>query len=214
MPTHKVDSDVHGSVLVDREFVVDISIEYGRKCLYKTNTLSSRSTICLHATLDLARTASLRKSPWFRADDLALAVGPEVDNHSRDVVDCCVGGLVEKSRGQCRERKDCQTRLKAAVEAGARERLERELERHHAEAHDEIDDLQNRQRLDRRVERLGQEVEEDFGPEEALKGSANLIRCCCYDDEARPVVLDESTHFGGCCRCREFPDMPVSFVAK
>lgn len=49
------------------------------------------------------------------------------------------------------------------------------LEKKDGDAEEEVDDLQGRDRLDGRVERLGEKVPEDLGPEEALDGSADLV---------------------------------------
>jgi hypothetical protein len=45
--------------------------------------------------------STLRQSPWLWANDFSLTVGPEVRNHTDDVVKAGVGSLVEE---QCAER--------------------------------------------------------------------------------------------------------------
>ena len=50
--------------------------------------------------------------------------------------------------------------------------------------------------LDGAVEIFGEEVPEDLGPEETLKGGGALVDGGCEDDEAGPVVLDELAHGG------------------
>lgn len=42
------------------------------------------------------RGASLWECPWFWADNLAFTVCPEISAHANDVVQSCVGSLVEQ----------------------------------------------------------------------------------------------------------------------
>lgn len=65
------------------------------------------------------------------------------------------------------------------------------------DAEEEVEDLQYRCGLDGAVEVLGQEVPEDFGPEETFEGGGDLVDGGGEDDEAGPVVFDEFAH---CCR--------------
>jgi len=88
------------------------------------------------ALLNLARTRPLRETPGLRANDLAFAVGPEVDDHGRDVVDGCVCALVHQDRSEGGKRQDGQASLEAAMNAGAGKRLDRVLPGHHAKPHD------------------------------------------------------------------------------
>lgn len=106
---------------------------------------------------------------------LAFTVGPEVDDESDNVVDGGVGALVEQSSEQSDEREQDETGLDAAVEGGAGNEAERPVPGEHDETGEEVEDLEDRHRLDGAVEVLGQKVPEDFGPEEAVDGGGDLV---------------------------------------
>lgn len=61
------------------------------------------------------------------------------------------------------------------MDAGAGEQGEGPLQGDHGDAEDEVDDLEDGEGLDGDVERLGEEVPEDLGPDEALDGGADLV---------------------------------------
>lgn len=125
--------------------------------------------------------------------DLALAVGPEVDGHGDHVVDGGVGGLVEQGGAEGGEGQDDEAGLDGAVQGGAGQQAQRPLPGEHEDAEQQVDDLQHRHRLHRAVEVLGQEVEEDLGPEEALDGGAHLICWRVWSAGVWPVSVAGET---------------------
>jgi hypothetical protein len=141
----------------------------------------------------------LGKSPWLCTDDLSFTVRPKVDDHSHEVIEAGVGALVDKEGGEREKRESGQAGLDAAVDGRAGHEFQRPLPRQHSEAHEDVEDLQYRRRFHGRVEALGEEIEENLGPEDALKAGNNLVSCGRDGDEPRPVVLDESAHFAGSC---------------
>lgn len=147
--------------------------------------------------LRLATAAPLRKSPRLCTNHLSLTVCPEIDDHGDQVVEAGVGALVGENGSQGEQGQRGEAGLEAAVDAGAGDEDEGVLPCDHPQAHDQVDDLQYRERLHCRVERLGQEVEEDLGPEEALESGGDLVNASRQGDEPRPVVLDKSAHLDG-----------------
>jgi len=61
------------------------------------------------------------------------------------------------------------------VEGGSREGLERVFPGQSEEAEEEVDDLEDGDGFDGGVEGFGEEVEEDFGPEEGGEGGGDLV---------------------------------------
>lgn len=110
---------------------------------------------------------------------LSLTVRPKVDTQPNDLVDGGVGALVQERGGECGHGQEGEAGLEAAVQAGPREEAERPLEREQDEAEDEVDGLQDGDRLDGRVQRLGEGVPEDLGPEVALDRGGDLV-CLVY----------------------------------
>lgn len=106
---------------------------------------------------------------------LAFAIGPEIDAEADKVVDGRVRGLVHEDGGEDGEGQEDEAKLKGAVQAGAGDGGEGPLEGEHAEAEEEVDDLQDGDGLDGAVEVLGGKVEEDLGPEEAGDGGGDLV---------------------------------------
>lgn len=106
---------------------------------------------------------------------LAFAVGPKVHAQADEVVDGRVGGLVHEDRGEDGEGQEDEAELEGAVEAGAGDGAEGPLEGEHAEAEEEVDDLQDGDGLDGAVEVLGGKVPEYLGPEEAFEGGGDLV---------------------------------------
>lgn len=130
---------------------------------------------------------------------LAFAVGPKVDAEADEVVDGRVGGLVHEDRGEDGEGQEDEAELEGAVEAGAGDGAEGPLEGEHAEAEDEVDDLQDGDGLDGAVEILGGKVPEDLGPEEALEGGGDLIFFCLCQHMSLFLLL--SLSFSGTLLC-------------
>ena len=62
------------------------------------------------------------------------------------------------------------------------------------QAEEEVDDLEDRDRADAAVEVGGEEVEEDFGPEEGVYAREGLVGGGGQDEQAGPVVLDQLAH--------------------
>lgn len=129
---------------------------------------------------------------------LSLTVCPEIDDHGDQVVEAGVGALVGENGGQGEQRQRGEAGLQAAVDAGAGDEDEGVLPCDHPQAHDHVDDLQYRERLHCRVERLGQKVEEDLWPEEALESGGDLVCVMCK----RPL-------FGSCSLVRYHLQTPA-----
>lgn len=106
---------------------------------------------------------------------LAFAVCPEIHAETDEVVDGRVRRLVHEDGGEDGEREEDEAELERAVQAGAGDEAEGPLERQHAEAEEEVYDLQHGDGLYGAVEVLGGKVPEDFGPEEAFKGGGDLV---------------------------------------
>jgi len=55
--------------------------------------------------------------PW-HADDLTICVGPEVDDDPDEIVDCCIGALVQERGAEDADRVNDEPRGDASVEGG------------------------------------------------------------------------------------------------
>lgn len=113
---------------------------------------------------------------------LALTVGPEIDTHPDEVVDPRVRPLVQQQRRQRTQRVHDQPRLDAPMHdrlgkpGGARQRyVERPFPSEGEDAEDEVEGLEDGNRVDGAVEVGGEEVPEDLGPEEAFEGGGDLV---------------------------------------
>lgn len=106
---------------------------------------------------------------------LAFAESPEIRPHAHQVVQARIRGLVHEQAGERGQRQDGEAELDGSVDAGAGEQRQGPLQGDHGDAEDEVDDLEDGEGLDGDVERLGQEVPEDLGPDEALDGGADLV---------------------------------------
>lgn len=138
--------------------------------------MSSKWSVLNRMRLDTASTAAtLRQSPWLSTDDLALAVGPEVDGHADDVVDGGVGALVQENGGQRCQGDDGEAGFQTAVDGRASNEAQGPLPCEHEETQDQVDNLQYRNGLANGVKVAGQEVPEYLGPEEALDGGNHLV---------------------------------------
>lgn len=126
---------------------------------------------------DSAHASPPRQGPRLRADDLALAVSPEVDAHADEVVDARVGALVQQQGAQAGQGVDGQAGLDAAVHGGGGEGEERHgpLPGEGEEAEQQVDALQDGDGAHGRVEVGGEEVPEDLGPEEGFEGGGDLV---------------------------------------
>ena len=80
------------------------------------------------------------------------------------------------------------------VVAGVGEEREGPLPGQTQEAEQQVDDLQDGEGLDDGVEVGGEEVEEEFGPEEGGDGGEGLVEGGGEDEEAGPVVFYQFAH--------------------
>ncbi|KAH6610863.1 hypothetical protein Trco_000883 [Trichoderma cornu-damae] len=86
-----------------------------------------------------------------------------------------IGRLVHEQAGEGREGEHGEAELDGPVDAGAGNEGEGPFQGEHGHAQEQVDDLEDGGGLDGGVERLGEEVPEDLGPEEALDSGANLV---------------------------------------
>lgn len=159
-----------------------------------------------------------RQAPRIGTHDLALTEAPEIDAQADEVVDARVGALVEEQGGEGAQGVDGEAGLDAAVHGGFGEGEDREgpFPGEGEEAEEEVQDLEDGDGADGGVEIGGEEVPEDFGPEESFEGGGDLV--CGFgglvsrlwvwkvgrqgqrtesggeDDETGPVVFDELAH--------------------
>jgi hypothetical protein len=87
----------------------------------ESRKLERKSRLTFLYTSSPCGRATLRQSPWLRANDFSLTVRPEVRNHADDVVETRVGALVEEQCAERAKRVDDQARLNRAVQTGAGE---------------------------------------------------------------------------------------------
>jgi len=130
------------------------------------------------------------ESPWFGTNDFAFAVGPEVDSAAYEVIQSGIGGLVKENRRETGEWKPEEAQLQRSLNVCSGEQTKRKFVRETDEAHDEVDGLEYRYRLDGAVEVLGQKVEEDLGPEEAFYAGCDLI----WRGKVSEIVMRELRH--------------------
>jgi hypothetical protein len=83
--------------------------------------------------------------------------------------------LVHEQTGKRREGKHGEAELDRSVDAGAGDEGKRPLQGDHSQTEEQVDDLEDGDGLDCGIERFGEEVPEDLGPEEALDGGADLV---------------------------------------
>lgn len=138
--------------------------------------------------------AALGKSPGLCADDLSLAVRPEVDYHADQVVEGGVGALVEESRGKGSPGENGQPDLDAPVHRGAGDEAGGPFPGQHDQAQHQVDGLQRWYGPDGAVEVGRYEIPKDLWPEVRLDGSRALVSCGAQDNEPGPVVLDKPSH--------------------
>lgn len=106
---------------------------------------------------------------------LAFAESPEICTHAHQIIQARIRRLVHEQAGECGQRENGKAELDGSVDAGAGEQGQRPLQSDHGDAEDEVDDLEDGEGLDHDVERVGEEVPEDLGPDEALDGGADLV---------------------------------------
>ena len=80
---------------------------------------------------------------------------------------------------------------------GSCEEWKRPLPCQTQQAEQQVDDLEYGDGADDAVEICGEEIEEDFGPEEGVDGGEGLVGGGDEDEEAGPVYLDEFAHSAG-----------------
>jgi len=78
--------------------------------------------------------SSLWQCPWLSTDNLAFAVGPEVDNNGDSVIDGRVGALIQQGSSQCRQWKKRQAQFEAAMKTRPGKESQWPLPRQHDEA--------------------------------------------------------------------------------
>lgn len=127
--------------------------------------------------LDLPNPTPPRQRPRLRTHNLALAVGPEIHAHANQVVHPRVRALVQQQCAEAGQRVDGQPGLDAPMHGRFREREQRDrpFPGEGEDAEEEVDDLQDGDGADGGVEVGGEEVPEDFGPEEAFEGGGDLV---------------------------------------
>jgi hypothetical protein len=119
--------------------------------------------------------SSPRQGPRLSTDELSFTIRCEVDHHADEVVERCVGALVQEDGGQSGEREDGETDLERPMEGRAGDEAEGPLECEHAQSADEVDDLQDGEGSHGSVEGSREEVPEDLGPDEARDGGTDLV---------------------------------------
>lgn len=102
---------------------------------------------------------------------LALTIRPKIHPAPDNIVQRRVGRLVQQHGAQRRERQPEQPRHHAAVQVRARHPAQRPFVGEAHERDGDVEDLQDGDGLDGGVEVFGQEVEEEFGPEEGFEGA-------------------------------------------
>nr|POE80010.1 hypothetical protein CFP56_08076 [Quercus suber] len=120
-------------------------------------------------------TRCTRRSSKDVTTHLSFAVCPEIHHHRDHVVQSRVGALIQQHRHQRRQRQPDQSRDHASVQRGAGQPSQRPFVGQADERDDEVDDLQGGEGFDGGIEVLGEEVEEELGPEEAFERRGELI---------------------------------------
>jgi hypothetical protein len=102
---------------------------------------------------------------------LALTVSPKIHPAPNKIIQRRVRRLVQQHSAQSAQRQPQQARHHAAVQVRTRHPSQRPLVGEAHERDDDVEDLQDGDGLDGGVEVFGQEVEEEFGPEEGFEGA-------------------------------------------
>ena len=106
---------------------------------------------------------------------LSFRKSPKVDSHANQIVQSGIRALVQQQCGKCRERVQHQSCFDAAVYRRAGDEPERPLPGQTDESEYHVHNLEDGNGLHGGVEVLGEEVPEDFGPEEAFEGGGDLV---------------------------------------
>ncbi|MCJ1471027.1 hypothetical protein MMC07_009675 [Pseudocyphellaria aurata] len=191
-------------MLMYSSFIVSIKF-HGAK---DAQLLAPSSSMRRKNPSDFAYTNWSRQHPWARTNDLrpnisifvllpinqmahlALAKGPEIYAHANEVINARICALVEQQRGQTADWVDDETGLDATMHGGVGEPGKWILPGETQDAEEQVDDLQDGDRPHRAVEVGGEEIPEDFRPEEAFEGGGDLV--CC----ARTISLVLFPHDG------------------
>lgn len=128
----------------------------------------SGHTTCAHVSS--ITTHSMRS--W--ATYLALAISPEINPDPDEVVYRRVRPLVEKHSEKSAERIEDQSELDAAVWYRARDIFQRPFPGDANQPHQQIEDLEYRNRRDGAVQILRHKVPKYFGPDEPLDCASYL----------------------------------------
>lgn len=127
------------------------------------------------SSLDFPWPRSLWQRPWCSTHNFSLTISPKIHHHSNRIIDRGVRSLVQQRCGQSSKREHHESGFDGAVQCGAGEEPERPFPGKHEDAHDQVDDLQDREGLHCCVKILGEEVPEYFGPEERFQCRSHLV---------------------------------------
>lgn len=118
-----------------------------------------------------------RKGPRFRTHGLALAISPKIYPHPDQIIYPRIRALVQQQRTQTGQWVHSQPCLDAPMHACSRELEYRKgpFPGEGEDAEEEVDELEDGDGADGGVEVGGEEVPEDFGPEEAFEGGGDLV---------------------------------------
>lgn len=117
----------------------------------------------------------LRQLPRPPTHHLPLTKRPEIHPHAHQIIDARVRALVQQQRRQRAERVDDEAGFHAAVHHAAGDEGGWVFPAEGEEAEQEVEALQDGDGFDGRVEGLGEEVPEDFGPEVGVQGGGELV---------------------------------------
>jgi hypothetical protein len=102
---------------------------------------------------------------------LSLTIRPKIHPAPNNIIQRRIRRLVQQHSAQRRQRQPQQPCHHAAVQVRARHPSQRPFVGEADERDDDVEDLQDGDGFDGCVEVFGQEVEEEFGPEEGFEGA-------------------------------------------
>jgi hypothetical protein len=102
---------------------------------------------------------------------LSFTISPKIHPAPNNIIKCRIRRLIKQHSAQSRQRQPQQPCHHAAVQVRARDPSQRPFVGEADERDDDVEDLQDGDGFDGRVEVFGQEVEEEFGPEEGFEGA-------------------------------------------